>query len=187
MVSLNGGYMKCAKCGYWASFAKPGAGAEVAGLDATRERNFRAICAGLKNNFPHCETLLDVGCSRGLFLRIAGGEGFRVTGLEPDPTLAAEARAQGFEVLNGFFPEAKELEGRRFDAVVFNDSFEHMPNLRQVIGGIKTHLTPGGAAVVNLPSSDGLMFTLASFLNNCGVSGPFDRLWQKGFASPHLH
>jgi hypothetical protein len=31
------------------------------------------------------------------------------------------------------------------------------------------------------------MFNLAFFLNRFGIHVPFDRLWQKGFVSPHLH
>jgi hypothetical protein len=40
--------------------------------------------------------------------------------------------------------------------------------------------------VINLPDSGGVLYRMASLLRRMGMSGPFDRMWQKGLPSPHL-
>jgi len=49
------------------------------------------------------------------------------------------------------------------------------------------HLKLKGLAIINLPTSDGLIFRTAFLLNKLGIKAPFNRLWQKGFASPYVH
>jgi 2-polyprenyl-3-methyl-5-hydroxy-6-metoxy-1,4-benzoquinol methylase len=164
-----------------------GAGAEVLGIDDVREKNFKRICQIIKTKFPTSETILDVGSSRGLFLKVAKKEGFIVTGLEPDSDLAQETISQGFDVINGFFPDEKELLDKKYDIIIFNDSLEHIPDLENIIGSIKQHLNKNGGLIINIPTSDGLMFALSSLISRFGFTIPLDRLWQKGFASPHVH
>jgi hypothetical protein len=41
--------------------------------------------------------------------------------------------------------------------------------------------------MINVPVTSGLMFKAARALYALGAHYPFDRLWQKGFVSPHLH
>jgi 2-polyprenyl-3-methyl-5-hydroxy-6-metoxy-1,4-benzoquinol methylase len=167
---------------------QPGAGAEVESIDAVREKNFRTICGAIKKQFPRTRTVLDVGSSTGLFLKTARDSGFSATGLEPAVHLAEETRRRGYDVINGFFPGAQELADKKYDIIIFNDSFEHIPNLQELIQSIKNHLDKtNGIAIINLPSSGGLMFKTAFLLYRLGIHAPFDRLWQKGFASPHLH
>jgi 2-polyprenyl-3-methyl-5-hydroxy-6-metoxy-1,4-benzoquinol methylase len=156
-------------------------------LDAVREKNFSRIINILKSKFDRCNTALDVGCSRGIFLETADNAGFSATGIEPDTVLAQECRNRGYTVMTGFFPDTAELSGKKFDVLAFNDSFEHIPNSTAVVEGIKNHLNKDGIVVVNLPTSDGLMFRAAYFLYKAGIHTAFDRLWQKGFTSPHLH
>jgi len=177
----------CKACGYMMSHEKPGAGAEVVSLDAVREKNFRFICKTIKENFFGLKTILDVGSSDGHFLKVANDEGFSVTGLEPAAHLAEKARLHGFYVIDGFFPGARGLSNRLYDIITFNDSWEHFPNLQESLKGIKEHLNKAGIAIINLPSSDGIIFKTAFLLNKIGIRTPFNRLWQKGFSSPHLH
>jgi SAM-dependent methyltransferase len=169
------------------SHEQPGAGAEVVSLEAVREKNYRFICRTIRERFPGLKTLLDIGSSDGHFLHIANDEGFSATGLEPASHLAEKARLHGFEVINGFFPYAESLLKNIYDIIIFNDSWEHIPNLKEALQGIKEHLKSTGVAIINLPSSDGIIFKTAFLLNKLGIRTPFNRLWQKGFSSPHLH
>jgi 2-polyprenyl-3-methyl-5-hydroxy-6-metoxy-1,4-benzoquinol methylase len=167
---------------------QPGAGAEVESIDLVREKNFKTICGVIQKQFPRARAVLDVGSSTGLFLQTARDNGLSATGLEPAVHLAEETRRRGYDVINGFFPGAQELVDKKYDIIIFNDSFEHIPNLQELIQGIKDHLDKThGIAIINLPSSGGLMFKTAFLLYKLGIHAPFDRLWQKGFASPHLH
>jgi SAM-dependent methyltransferase len=170
-----------------ASQLRSGSGAEVCGIDAVRQKNFSRIVALLKKRHAWCNTILDVGSAHGIFLKIASQAGFSITGIEPDRELADQCRTNGYSVINGFFPAAPELADKTFDVIIFNDSFEHIPNLPALIGAIITHLTKNGVLIINLPSSDGLVFQSAFLLSKFGIHAQFDRLWQKGFASPHLH
>jgi 2-polyprenyl-3-methyl-5-hydroxy-6-metoxy-1,4-benzoquinol methylase len=171
-----------------ASQELPGAGADVKGVDAVRIHNFELICKIIKDRYQQCLTILDVGSSNGLFLKVANKNGFSAAGLEPDIKKCQKSRVQGLEVYEGFFPNAESILNKKFDIIIFNDSFEHIPNPLEVIGGIKRHLVPDkGIVIVNLPSSEGLIFKISSMLAEFGMRSPFDRLWQKGFSSPHLH
>jgi 2-polyprenyl-3-methyl-5-hydroxy-6-metoxy-1,4-benzoquinol methylase len=187
MNQIAGGYSMCKTCGYMVSYEKPGAGAEVVSLDAVREKNYRFICKKIKEKFPLLKTVLDVGSSDGHFLKVADDEGFSVTGLEPAVHLAEKARLGGFNVINGFFPGAESLLNKKYDIIIFNDSWEHIPNLGESLQGVREHLKNEGVVIINLPSSDGIIFKMAFILNKFGIRTPFNRLWQKGFASPHLH
>jgi 2-polyprenyl-3-methyl-5-hydroxy-6-metoxy-1,4-benzoquinol methylase len=166
---------------------QPGAGTEVIPLETIRRKNFKFICNIIKEKFPQAKTILDVGCSSGLFLEIARDEGFLVTGLEPAEHLVKETLSRGFDVINGFFPQTENLLNKKYDIIVFNDSFEHIPNLQEVLHGIKTYLTDKGCAIINIPTSEGLVFKIASILYKFRIKTPYHRMWQKGFPSPHLH
>ena len=50
----------------------------------------------------------------------------------------------------------------------------------------RRRLREGGLLVLNLPSSSGAVFRAATLLDRIGLHGPLDRLWQRGFPSPHL-
>jgi SAM-dependent methyltransferase len=180
-------YFSCRRCGYMASNDQPGSGAEVEGILSVRRKNHKKICNALRAGYPELNDILDVGCSNGLFIEVASEENFNVMGLEPDAGKAEEARKQGFCVIEGFFPNAKGIADKKFDVIVFNDSFEHIPDPEQVIDGIKKCLKKNGVVVVNLPSSYGLIFKISMLLSKVGILSPLRRLWQKGFASPHLH
>lgn len=41
--------------------------------------------------------------------------------------------------------------------------------------------------MLNLPSSRGIFYRTSKLLHRMGAVGFFDRLWQKGLPSPHLH
>jgi 2-polyprenyl-3-methyl-5-hydroxy-6-metoxy-1,4-benzoquinol methylase len=158
---------------------------EVLSLAEVREKNFRFICKIIKEKLPEAKTVLDVGSSIGHFLKVANEEGLSITGLEPAVHLANETRAQGYEVINDFFPHAKDLE--KYDIIIFNDSLEHILDMQETLQGIKDHLKNSGLVIINLPSSDGIIFKISFLLYKLGIKAYFDRLWQKGFASPHLH
>jgi len=134
--------------------------------------------------FPRA-TILDVGCAHGWFLNAAKARGYQAKGIEPDLNVAKRARAGGHEVLAGFFPD--DLVGdERFDAVTFNDVFEHVPDTNGLAFAVRDRLNTGGLLIINLPVSDGFVFRLARLAARFGVVGPLERMWQLGLPSPHL-
>ena len=107
-------------------------------------------------------------------------------GIEPDNQVFNSARKLGKPIRQGYFPDALH-EGELFDIIVFNDVIEHIPDIHSILEACRERLTPGGLLVLNLPSSKGIFYRLAKLLHGLGVRGPFERLWQKGLPSPHVH
>jgi SAM-dependent methyltransferase len=154
-------------------------------LETLRRANFREILDVLeRRGLRRDARVLDVGCGHGWFLEQAALRGLRATGIDPDAAVAKIARTRSSSVLVGSFPGTLDPDDR-FDAVVFNDVLEHLPDLPDVLAAAKTHLKPKGFLVVNLPLATGIFYRLASCLDRIGYSAPLERLWQVNFPSPH--
>jgi 2-polyprenyl-3-methyl-5-hydroxy-6-metoxy-1,4-benzoquinol methylase len=158
---------------------------EVA-LKALRDENFKAIVASITSLAPPgARTLLDIGCAHGWFLEQASTR-FEVLGIEPDAAVGEKTAARGLPVRLGYFPDALQ-QGETFDVLVFNDVIEHIPGIEAALGACQARLNAGGLLVLNLPSSRGFFYRLSKLFARIGLRGPFERLWQKGLPSPHVH
>lgn len=157
-----------------------------AALKALRLENFKVI-VDLAERFapPGGRALLDVGSAHGWFLETARDR-FTVLGIEPDAVVGAQATARGLPVRPGFFPEALH-EDERFDVIVFNDVIEHIPDIHTALTACEKRLRPGGILILNLPNSQGFFYRLSKLMARVGLRTPFERLWQKGLPSPHVH
>ena len=186
MTRASAWVYRCDSCGYFASTLEPGAGADVAGIEALRNENFLTLLDRLERAaLAHGRRLLEVGCSTGAFLEHARARGYDSHGIEASAAAAKTARQKGLSIECGYFPDELAERGP-FDIVVFNDVFEHLRDPSSVIRDVERLLNSGGYLVLNLPSSDGILFRLAATLNRLNLHGPYDRLWQKGLSSPHL-
>jgi SAM-dependent methyltransferase len=192
----RGYWFECDACGHLSSNLAVSIGgraerildeaARLRALERLRRSNFARVLDALDVvSMPRRSRLLDVGCGHGWFLDAAVLRGYDAVGVEPDADLAALARARNHRVIDGFFPTAL-IPDDRFDVVTFHDVFEHMDAPRLVVSEVFNRLNPGGIVVVNLPSSRGALFRIARALDAVGMHGPFDRMWQRGFPSPHL-
>lgn len=187
----------CPACGFLASNLSPhvsdGRLAEVideeqreSALVSLRKKNFERILDRIDSMTDRAgRSLLEVGCAHGWFLDAAAKRGYDVHGIEPDAPIGALASSKGHDVAIGFFPDAATLS-TRYDVIVFNDVFEHLPDPRAALAACRQRLEPGGLLVLNLPNSGGAFFRVALLLDRLALSGPFERMWQKGFPSPHL-
>lgn len=184
---------RCPACGFLASRLAVRIGTAGAIDEATRARalrplrmaNFRQLLDACADLLPPGARLLDVGCAHGWFMQEAGARGIACTGIEPDPAMAEFARAAGLPVLEGYFPQVLP-PSMRFDAVAFNDVFEHLPDVPAMARATAEALAPGGIAIVNLPVAEGFIFRTARTLARLGLRGPLARMWQQGLPSPHL-
>jgi hypothetical protein len=70
---------------------------------------------------------------------------------------------------------------------VFNDTLEHMPRLHDTAAACARTIVPGGFLVLSVPTSAGTLFRLARVAAGVGWLGPWRRLWQESFPSPHLY
>jgi len=200
-VGLRSWHLRCVACSYEGSSLSPRiveqAGdideeAREHGLSPLRQTNFRLLSqrlGGLRHwadlKAGGGPRLLDVGCAHGWFLQ-ANEQTFRTFGIEPDPIVAAATRKRGLPVREGFFPAALQQD-ERFDVIVFNDVLEHIPDINSTLAACHSHLGADGYVVVNAPSRTGFLYRLSKMMLRCGMGGAFDRLWQLGLPSPHVH
>jgi 2-polyprenyl-3-methyl-5-hydroxy-6-metoxy-1,4-benzoquinol methylase len=101
--------------------------------------------------------VLDVGCGKGGFgrtLRDALGPEVRIVGIEANERQAAVARSDhGYdEVIHGYYPEAIEGDGTKFETVFFLDVLEHVIDPWTMLERVRADLTPGGSVVAAIPS-----------------------------------
>ncbi len=102
---------------------------------------------------PGALSILEIGFGGGQFLEWATRRGHRVVGVELIAEMVAAARARGYEAYQTPLSGVAEL-GRRFDAVVAFDVFEHLgtDELLDMLGELRPLLADGGAVVARFPN-----------------------------------
>jgi SAM-dependent methyltransferase len=191
----DGEYAHCRACGYWSAnlpadvenTSAPDQEYELVSYEHTRRANYLAILELLAKRHPKGSRLLEIGCADGLFLELASTRnGYDATGIEPNLKMM-NGNPFGQDIRHGFFPDVLAGSDERFDVIALNCVFEHLPDIDSMIETFKRYLAPDGSVMLNVPVSSGLMFKLARGLHALRVKFAFDRIWQKGFVSPHLH
>lgn len=105
---------------------------------------------------PRGLTLLDIGCSNGLFLAEARAAGFSARGVELSPVTGGFARTHfGLDVHTGSWRDAGIAEGS-LDVITLFDVIEHMPDPLAELRGIRKLLKRGGLLLQSTPNIDGL-------------------------------
>jgi 2-polyprenyl-3-methyl-5-hydroxy-6-metoxy-1,4-benzoquinol methylase len=99
--------------------------------------------------------LLEVGCARGDFLRVAR-ERFDACGVEPNPELAASST----EVAPVYQDIIERTPWSGFDIVAGFHVIEHVDSPRSFIGAAAERLNRGGLLVIETPNIDSLPFKL---------------------------
>lgn len=100
-------------------------------------------------------SLLDIGAYIGVFVEVATASGWDAWGVEPSAWAAAEAQAQGLNVIQGT-QDAPELAGRQFDVVTMWDVIEHVADPLGELQKACDLLAPGGWIVVHTMDIDSL-------------------------------
>lgn len=154
------------------------------GLKTLRISNFERLLNKIRQLKGH-GALLEIGCAHGWFLEKAQSA-FDVFGVEPDQSIYAGVQGKGLNVRLGYFPEVLE-PGEVFDVIVFNDVLEHIPDVNRVLDACRRHMADKGILVINLPNSRGVFYRISKLLCKLSVPSFFERLWQKGLPSPHVH
>lgn len=97
--------------------------------------------------------IFDVGCHSGEFGRaIKQRCGAEVWGVEPNAETAEVASKSLDRVFNAFFSQDLSLPNQYFDAIVFNDVLEHMPDPWAALKLAAKKLTTSGCVIVSIPN-----------------------------------
>ena len=98
----------------------------------------------LKQFLPPGASILDFGCGKGIFLKIAKKFGYQAFGYDIDPRAAAD------------YYSLKEIPNRFFDAVVCFDVIEHVDDPQKILKNIGRKLKPNGLLFITTPNRLGL-------------------------------
>lgn len=104
-------------------------------------------------------SLVDIGCSIGLFAKVAVKRGWNVIGLELNRRAAEYARGKGLDVREQFLEEAG-FANASVDAITAFGVLEHLNDPRQLVNSAGALLRPGGVFMAISPNA----FSLASMI-----------------------
>jgi len=99
--------------------------------------------------------VLEFGCASGYMSRWLVAAGCRVTGVEVDPAMAAEAREVCDEVVVADLDTRRLVDllpGSAFDVAIYGDVLEHVRDPRRVLDETRSLLADGGSVVMSIPN-----------------------------------
>lgn len=97
--------------------------------------------------------ILDVGCNQGGFGALLKEQReLEVWGVEPDSEAAKTASQRLDKVVEAYFDDRTALPDNYFDAIVFNDSLEHIPYPEDALRVCRRKLAPGGILCICVPN-----------------------------------
>ncbi|HPD56822.1 MAG TPA: class I SAM-dependent methyltransferase [Smithellaceae bacterium] len=105
------------------------------------------------NKPNHDIRLLDVGCSTGSLLAVAGRLGFMAEGVEPAPLAVKTARASGLAVYQGTLEDVN-FSSDTFDVVTMFEVIEHVENAFSLVKECHRIIKPGGLLVMGTANTD---------------------------------
>ncbi len=138
--------------GYW---WRPGTG-----IGAQFERRYREWMVKhdhvrtIRHWFPasNAFSLLDIGCGTGLFVSLAGREGFQAAGLESSPEAVRVAHDGGVDSVTCGDENLLIEQGRQFDLITLFHVLEHVPEPFKYLRRIQKLLRKPGHLVVQVPN-----------------------------------
>lgn len=139
--------------------------------------------------------LFDVGCSSGLFMEFAAGQGFEVKGIEPSVYAVEMARRHGIDVAQGYFHKDL-LPNNSVDIITMWDVLEHCEHPDEILDAAFAALKPGGKIFIQVPNAMGLaprilrqacnMFTGFGHINLFGPATLIRLLENHRFQTPEM-
>lgn len=99
--------------------------------------------------------LLEIGCSYGAFLRLAGQRGWSCVGVEASDQAAARAQKEGLEVYAGTLERNRsQFSCRKFDVIALWHVIEHVADARSLLGCLFCMLTDDGYVALRTPNAE---------------------------------
>ena len=96
--------------------------------------------------------LLDVGAADGFLAEKLTAQGFEVTCIEGDTSLAAKAEGKCSRLIVADLDETPPQLSGKFDVIVYGDILEHLKDPLRVITALNANLKPDGIVIVSVPN-----------------------------------
>ncbi|MDB5135519.1 MAG: class SAM-dependent methyltransferase [Mucilaginibacter sp.] len=189
---------KCSNCGLFNSDAKfeysfqssLESDSRDIGLKNLRLKNFATIIKELRKlfgkNFNNIKGL-EIGSGNGWWLQTCKENNISCIGIEPEIIYKSYHEENNLNVLYGFYPDVNAIQDGGYDFIIFNDVFEHIPDINDLVENLKKDLSNDGLLIINLPMSTGFFYNMATLMHKFGISSYLTRLWQFNFHSPHMN
>jgi SAM-dependent methyltransferase len=160
------------------------------GLKQLRLGNFEIIVTELQKLKPQNTNELhglEIGSGNGWWLETCIAKNINCIGIEPEHIYEAYHKEKKLNIIYGFYPEVSPKRDGGYDFIIFNDVFEHIPDINGLVDSLKKDLADYGLLIVNLPVSTGFFYRIGTILHRFGMSSSLTRLWQFNFHSPHMN
>lgn len=97
--------------------------------------------------------VLELGCGTGEFLALAGARGHRAVGVDFSAHAVAAAKARGLSAFHGSLDDLRPhlASGQRFDAIVFFQVIEHLPDVTPLFETIAAWARPDARVFIACP------------------------------------
>ena len=129
---------------------------------------------------------LDVGCSYGWYMDSVGSN-YIMEGIEPESSIAEQAKKRGHKVFTGFFPYDIPEDHEKYEFIVYNNVWEHINHTSDLVKGSISKIKNGGILVITIPLSTGGLYRISELFEKAGRTKELVRLWQLRFHSPHIY
>lgn len=163
------------------------AGARDPGLKALRLQNFITIIAKLKAAKKGDLNGMEIGSGNGWWLETCQSQKVGCIGIEPEHVYEDYHQEKKLDVIYGFYPDVSPKKENGYDFIIFNDVFEHIPDINSLVESLKQDLADDGILIINIPMSTGFFYRIATLLHKFGMNGSLTRMWQFNFHSPHMN
>lgn len=100
---------------------------------------------------PRPRRVLDLACNDGTLLTAFRAEGCEGQGVDPAANLVAVAKSAGLDVVEGYWPAARNRVSGPFDLVTAANVLAHVADPAGFLSAMLDVLSPHGAAVVEFP------------------------------------
>jgi 2-polyprenyl-3-methyl-5-hydroxy-6-metoxy-1,4-benzoquinol methylase len=148
----------------------------------TRERQFKKVFNFILNKIPN-PSFLEIGAGFGGYINFAKKLGFDCTAVDIDDYYRDEYLQAGIKFIQ---QDANNFDiNNESEIFILSHIIEHIDNPKSLLKKIGKQKVK--YLIVEVPSSEGMIFKLSKLLLTVNVFFVWNRLWQKSSNSPHLH
>lgn len=115
-------------------------------------RNKYEMMASLCSTLPAGSKVLEVGCGPGFLSLELQSMGFNLTAIDRDPRAVEYAKKRGVASVIPMDASQTSFKDEAFDAVIFSDVLEHIPNQSAFLNEIHRILKSDGRIIFSVPA-----------------------------------